>query len=72
MSQFFDRVESQLRQALRLAAEAAGSDTPTVDANVQASVLTAFCVGRLQRFTRSGFKRLPTEQLDIALSLLLG
>ena len=72
MSQFFDRVESQLRQALRLAAEAAGSDTPTVDANVQASVLTAFCVGRLQRFARSGFKRLPTEQLDIALSLLLG
>jgi TetR/AcrR family transcriptional regulator len=72
MNQFFDRVESQLRQALRMAAEAAGSDTPTVDANVQASVLTAFCVGRLQRFARSGFKRLPTEQLDVALRLLLG
>jgi TetR/AcrR family transcriptional regulator len=72
MNQFFDRVESQLRQALRLAAEAAGSDTPTVDANVQASVLTAFGVGRLQRFARSGFKRLPTEQLDVALRLLLG
>ena len=72
MNQFFDRTESQLRQALRLAAEAAGSDTPTVDANVQASVLTAFCVGRLQRYARSGFKRLPTEQLDIALRLLLG
>ncbi len=72
MNQFFDRVESQLRQSLRAAADAAGSQTPTVDANVRASVLTAFCVGRLQRFARSGFKRLPTEQLDAAQGLLLG
>ena len=72
MNLFVDRIESQLRQSLRLAAEAAGSQTPTVDANVQASVMTAFCVGRLQRFARSGFKRLPTEQLEIALRLLLG
>ena len=72
MNLFVDRIESQLRQSLRLAAEAAGSQTPTVDANVQASVMTSFCVGRLQRFARSGFKRLPTEQLEIALRLLLG
>jgi TetR/AcrR family transcriptional regulator len=72
MNQFFDRIESQLRQCLRQAAEASGSDTPTVDANVQASVLTAFGVGRLQRFARSGFKRMPTEQLEVALRLLLG
>ena len=72
MNQFFDRVESQLRQSLRAAAEAAGSATPTVDANVQASVLAAFCVGRLQRYARSGFKRLPTEQLDAAQGVLLG
>ena len=71
MNQFFDRVESQLRQGLRAAAEAAGSPTPTVDANVHASVLTAFCVGRLQRYARSGFKRLPTEQLDAGLRVLL-
>ena len=71
MNQFFDRVESQLRQGLRAAADAAGSETPTVDANVHASVLTAFCVGRLQRFARSGFKRLPTEQLEAGLRVLL-
>jgi TetR/AcrR family transcriptional regulator len=67
MNQFFDRVESQLRQSLRLAAEAAGSATPTVDAQALASALTALAVGRLQRYTRSGFKRLPTEHLDLAL-----
>jgi len=72
MNQFFDKIESQLRQCLRGAAEATGSATPTVDANAQASVLTAFAVGRLQRYARSGFKRQPTEHLDAALRLLVG
>ena len=70
MNQFFDRIESQLRQSLRAVAESAGSDTPTVDAHAQASVLVAFSMGRLQRYVRSGFKRSPTEQLDAALRLL--
>lgn len=70
MNQFFDKLEAQLRQSLRQAAEAAGSPTPTVDAQVRASVLTAFAVGRLQRYARSGFRRSPTEHLDAALALL--
>jgi len=70
MNQFFDRVESQLRQCLRLAAEGDGSATPTVDANAQASVLTALVVGRLQRYARSGFRRQPSEYLDYALGHL--
>jgi TetR/AcrR family transcriptional regulator len=69
MNQFFERIESQLRQSLRQRAEVAGSTTPTVDANAQASVLTAFAIGRLQRFARSGFKKSPTEHLDVALRL---
>jgi TetR/AcrR family transcriptional regulator len=71
MNQFFDRIESQLRQSLRGAAESNGSSTPTVDANAQASVLTGFVVGRLQRYARSGFKRSPVEHLDAALDLLV-
>jgi TetR/AcrR family transcriptional regulator len=70
MNQFFDRIESQLRQSLKASADAAGSATPTVTANGQASALTAFIIGRLQRFARSGFRRSPTEQLDVALALL--
>ncbi len=69
MNQFFERIESQLRQSLRQHAESAGSTTPTVDANAQASVLTAFAIGRLQRFARSGFRKSPTEHLDVALRL---
>ena len=72
MNQFFDRIESTLRQSLRERAQAAGSATPTVDANMQAAVLTAFVVGRLQRFTRAGFKRSPTEHLEASLTMLLG
>jgi TetR/AcrR family transcriptional regulator len=71
MNQFFDRVESQLRQCLRAGAEAAGSAQPTVEANAQASALTAFTVGRLQRYARSGFKRSPTEHLEAGLRLFV-
>ncbi|MCU0928313.1 MAG: nucleoid occlusion factor SlmA [Burkholderiaceae bacterium] len=70
MNQFFDKLEAQLRQSLRVAAEGAGSPTPTVDAQVRAGVLTAFAVGRLQRYARSGFRRSPTEHLDAALTVL--
>ena len=71
MNQFFDRIESSLRQVLKSAAESRGSSTPTVEANAQASVLVSFIIGRLQRYARSGFKRSPTEQLDAALRMLL-
>jgi len=70
MNQFFDRVEAQLRQSLRLALQGGDAATPTVEANGRASTLVAFIMGRLQRYARSGFKRLPTEQLDVALTLL--
>ncbi|MCA3251875.1 MAG: nucleoid occlusion factor SlmA [Rubrivivax sp.] len=70
MNQFFERVESQLRQCLRAAAEAAGSPTPTVDAQALASALVALVIGRLQRYARSGFRRVPTEHLEPALSRL--
>ena len=71
MNQFFERIESQLRAALRARAEAAGAATPTVDANAQASALTSFAIGRLQRFARSGFRKSPTENLDVALRLFV-
>ncbi len=71
MNQFFDKVESILRQSLRGPALQNGSGQPTVDAQVGASVLTAFVAGRLQRFARSGFKRLPSEHLEASLAQML-
>lgn len=69
MNLFFDKIEATLRQCLRVANPA--SDTPSVDAQAQASLMTAFAAGSLQRFARSGFKRLPTEHLEASLRGLL-
>lgn len=71
MNLFFDKIESVLRQYLREAAVLAGTSAPSADAQADASVITAFCVGRLQRFARSGFKRLPSESIEHSLRLLL-
>ncbi len=71
MNQFFDRIESTLRQCLRPAAGALGSATPTVEAQVAASVLMSFVLGRMQRFVRTGFRRQPTENMDASLAMLI-
>jgi TetR/AcrR family transcriptional regulator len=63
----FDKIEAQLRQSLK----GIESSTPTADAQVAASLLVAFMQGRLQRFARSGFKRLPSEHLQAALARML-
>ena len=70
MNQFFDKFEAALKQSLRLAADSNGSATPSVDGQVIASTLSAFVQGRLHRFARSGFRRLPTEHLDASLALM--
>ena len=68
---FFDKLDSTFKQLFQSVAAQTGSPTPTVDATVQASVVVAFLNGRLQRFARSGFKRLPSEYLDESLALLI-
>ena len=71
MNQFFDKIESTLSQVLRGAAAADGSATPSVDAQVRAAALTAFVVGQLQRFARSGFRRAPSEHLEATIALIV-
>lgn len=71
MNQLFDRLETQLRQCFRQSLDAAHANTPTVQAQVLAGTASAFVQGRLQRYARSGFKRLPTEQMDESLRLWL-
>lgn len=70
MNQLLDRLEASLKQSLRVAANqdpiGAGLD-PTL----RASLLMSVILGRWQRFTRSGFRRLPSEHLDASLRVLL-
>jgi TetR/AcrR family transcriptional regulator len=72
MNQFFDKIEATLKQCFRDHPNTTHSATPTVDAQVRASVVVAFAVGHLQRYVRSGFKRTPSDRLDDSLRLLLG
>jgi TetR/AcrR family transcriptional regulator len=74
MNQLFDKMDAALRQCLRGDGSAVadeGALTPDLNAQVEASVLTAFVVGRLQRFARSGFRRSPSEHLDACLARML-
>jgi TetR/AcrR family transcriptional regulator len=73
MNLFFDKIEAALRQNLREVAPSLtdASPTPDADAQVLASLLTAFVVGRLQRFARSGFRRLPSEHLERSLARMV-
>lgn len=71
MNQCWDRLESLLRQGYKALADARGSQSPTVDAQAGASLAISVVLGRMQRFNRSGFKRLPTEHLDASLQQLL-
>jgi TetR/AcrR family transcriptional regulator len=69
MNQFFDKIESSFKQAMR--DMYAVSSTPTADAHARASALTALLAGRLQRYARSGFKKLPTENMDATLAFMI-
>ncbi len=68
MNFFFDKLEAAFRQALREAPPGSAAHDP----QVQASLLQAFLLGRLQRFARSGFERLPSEHLEASLARILG
>lgn len=71
MNQCWDRLESLLRQSYKALADARGSQSPTVEAQAGASLAISVLIGRMQRFDRSGFKRLPTEHLEGVLQQLL-
>lgn len=72
MNALFDKVEATVKQCLRDGRLTAPAQVGAIDPQIQASTAVAFVAGRLQRFARSGFKRLPSEHLDSALGLMLG
>jgi len=61
ISQFFDRVEMQLKQILR-EARLQGSEMSDEKVAVLSGLFLCMVEGRLQQFVRSGFERLPCGQ----------
>jgi TetR/AcrR family transcriptional regulator len=72
MNALFDKLEATVKQCLRDAQLAHPGSAEPIDPQIQAAAAVALVAGRLQRFARSGFKRLPSEHLEGGLRLILG
>lgn len=69
INQLFDRVESTLKQSLRIAETQTGRK---LNPEAQANLLICFVIGRWHQFAKSGFKRKPMEFVQEQLTLLYG
>ena len=63
MRQFFDGIETELRQIVR-AAHAARPTTAPIGPNAAANLMLACAEGRIAQFVRDEFKRSPTADFD--------
>jgi TetR/AcrR family transcriptional regulator len=61
INQFLDRIETTLKQALRIAMTQGGLAADT-DAGAMANLLLCYVIGRWQQFDKSGFARDPLAQ----------
>ncbi|WP_433694510.1 nucleoid occlusion factor SlmA [Paraburkholderia phenoliruptrix] len=79
VNQMLERVEASLKQCLRVAAANAGAGAqhaPALvpadyDPAIRASLLLSYVIGRWHRFVRSGFVRLPADEADPQLRVIL-
>lgn len=69
INQLFDRIESTLKQSLRIAETQLGRK---LDPESQANLLLCYVIGRWHQFAKSGFKRKPMEYVQQQLTLLYG
>lgn len=70
VGQFYARVETQFKQALREASLLEGEPRDSATVIATAGVLLALVVGRLDQFVRSDFKLSPTADWDVHWRLL--
>ncbi len=68
--QFFERLETQLKQILREAELREGVRT-RLPANIAANCLLALAEGRIAQYVRSGFKKKPTEHWPDQLEVMM-
>lgn len=71
INQLLDRVETTLKQSLRIAATQ-GSPAPDADASAQANLMLCYVIGRWNQFAKSGYTRDPMAQWPAQAAILLG
>jgi len=69
INQLYDRIESTLKQSLRVAVSQ-GKFAAERDVAAHAAILTNYVIGRWHRFVKSGFKSDPLDQWPQQWSLL--
>ncbi len=69
ISQLFERIETQIKQVIRERKIREGVAF-TTDERILSSQLLAFCEGMMARYSRSGFKYLPTTNFETRWALL--
>jgi TetR/AcrR family transcriptional regulator len=71
INQFMDRIETTLKQSLRIAATQ-GKKASEADPGVLANLLVCYVIGRWHQFGKSGFTRDPMAQWPQQWALLSG
>ena len=69
ISQFFDRIELQIKQSCR--DQAVRDKESTIDSAAIAKLITVIIEGRIQQFVRSRFNKDPVDGLDVQWRLLV-
>jgi TetR/AcrR family transcriptional regulator len=67
INQLYDRLESTLKQSLRIAETQTGRK---LEPEAQANLIICYVVGRWHQFAKSGFKRKPMEFVQQQLNLI--
>ncbi len=70
INQLIDRLEMAIKQCFRDVIQAGRLPAQT-DASARAAIVMAFVLGRWLRFAKTGFKKLPTEQLEQQMAALI-
>ncbi len=71
INQFLDRIETTLKQSLRIAVSQSELDS-NLDISAFANILVCHVLGRWQQFGKSGFTREPMAQWPQQWAILLG
>jgi len=71
MNQLLERIEASLRQSLRVSVSQ-GEMPADLDTAARAALVVAFVLGRWHRFAKSGFRKQPTDGLEVQLATLIG
>ena len=75
INQLQDRLETTIKQSLRIARTEGGAEVAPAEADeiaARANALLCYVVGRWHQFAKSGFKRRPTENWDRQWPFLIG